>query len=329
MNNKNKVMSSGVFDVLNLGHINILTEAKKLGDYLVVAIQDDESVKKSKGRYPILNIKERIAQIEALPFVDSIVVYDNVDQRNLWDEIKPNIIVQGDDYIHSGDRSDALKYLKEKKIRLVLLPRTDGISSTEIKKRILDANRKDLSHLTKLKLVNVDNLKLYEEYEESKVLRLVKKIKNEGIFHFPITVGELRNMLIVTDGVNRLEAIKRLGCKYITALVLPYNDIDLTNNIHYVKNKIVTRLSEFSNPDGTKIEFEKRTHEDIYELITKGQTIPNGETWHRPPFHIINFVVTIDDLKQGLDIGKKINEMISNNNIRYYSHSIYTCNEWE
>lgn len=324
-----KVMSSGVFDVLNLGHINILTEAKKLGNYLIVAIQNDESVKKSKGRYPILNIEERIAQIEALPFVDNIIVYDDTDQRNLWDEIKPNIIVQGDDYIHSGDRTDALKYLKEKSIRLVLLPRTNGISSTEIKKRILDSNRKDLNHLKNLKLINVNELKIYEEYEEAKVIKLVEKIKEEGVFHFPITVGELRDALIVTDGVNRLEAIKRLKCNYITALVLPYKDIDLTNNVHYVKNGIVTRLSEFSNPEGTKIEFEKRTHEDIYALISTGKTIPNGETWHKPPYHIINFVVTLKDLRQGMDIEKTISKMISNNNIRYYSHSIYTCNEWK
>ena len=46
-----KVMTSGVFDTLHLGHINILTRAKQQGDYLIVGIQDDESAKKSKGKY--------------------------------------------------------------------------------------------------------------------------------------------------------------------------------------------------------------------------------------------------------------------------------------
>ena len=54
-----KVMTSGVFDTLHLGHINILTRAKQQGDYLIVGVQDDESVKKSKGKYPTLNFVER------------------------------------------------------------------------------------------------------------------------------------------------------------------------------------------------------------------------------------------------------------------------------
>ena len=104
-----KVMSSGVFDVLNLGHINVLSQAKKIGDHLIVAIQDDDSVKKYKGQLPILNINERTAQIQALPFVDEIVTYNDIDQRDLWSQIQPDVIVQGDDYIHSADRSNAIK----------------------------------------------------------------------------------------------------------------------------------------------------------------------------------------------------------------------------
>ena len=112
-------MTSGVFDTLHLGHINILTRAKQQGDYLIVGIQDDESAKKSKGKYPTLNFEEREKQVKALPFVDEIVKYSNVDQRELWSAIKPNIVVQGDDYVHSGDRTDALLYLKEQNIRLM------------------------------------------------------------------------------------------------------------------------------------------------------------------------------------------------------------------
>jgi len=323
-----KVMSSGVFDVLNLGHINILTQAKKLGDHLIVAIQDDESVKQSKGKFPILTIQERVDQIGALPFVNEIVVYKSIDQRNLWNEIKPDIIVQGDDYIHSADRTDALRYLKEKQIRLVLLPRTTGISSTEIKKRILESNRKDLSHLKNLKLIPINELKIYEEFDEIKVQKLIEKIKNEKIFYSPITVGKFHETFIVTDGVNRLETLKRLGCNYVTALVLPYKDIDLTNNVHYLDNGKITRLSEFSNPEGQIVEFQKRTHEEIYELIKKGEMIPNGETWHKSPYYIINFVVNLKELKDGVNLDKKIQELINNGNIRYYSSNVYSCNEW-
>lgn len=325
---KVKVLSSGVFDVLNLGHINILTQAKKLGDHLIVAIQDDDAVKKIKGQYPILTINERKEQISALPFVDEIIVYQDIDQRELWSDINPDIIVQGDDYLHSADRTNALQYIKENQIRLILLPRTGGISSTEIKNRILKSNRKDLLHLKNLKLISINDLKIYEEYDERKVIKLKEKIKNEKIFHFPITVGEINNTLIVADGVNRIEALKRLGCNFITALVLPYNEIDLTNNVHYVKNNKISRLSEFSNPDGEKIEFQKRTHEEIYSLIKLNKTIPSGETWHRPPYYIINFVVSVEELITGVDLDKKIQNVIDNNNVRYYPINVYSCNEW-
>ncbi len=325
---KIKIMSSGVFDVLNLGHINILTQAKNLGNHLIVAIQDDESVKRSKGKYPILNIDERKEQIKALPFVDEIIVYDDVDQRKLWSKIKPNIIAQGDDYIHSSDRTEALKYLKENSIRLILFPRTSGISSSEIKNRILDSKRKDLDHLKNLKLLSVSDLSIYENYDETKVLKLIEKINREKVFHFPITVGKINNKLIVTDGVNRLEALKRLNCKYISALVLPYEEIELTNNVHFLKDGKITRISEFSNPEGEKIVFKKRSHEDIYNLVKLNKMIPSGETWHKPPYYITNFIINLEDLKTGVNLDKKIDELIKNNNIRYYSSSIYSCNEW-
>jgi D-beta-D-heptose 7-phosphate kinase / D-beta-D-heptose 1-phosphate adenosyltransferase len=131
-----KVLSSGVYDILNLGHINILTQAKKLGDYLICCVQEDSSVKKSKGSLPILNTEERVQQIKALGFIDEVIVYKKVDQRDMWDKIKPNIIVQGDDYLHSGDRTKSIEYIIDKKIRLILLPRTENISSSIIKERV-------------------------------------------------------------------------------------------------------------------------------------------------------------------------------------------------
>lgn len=131
-----KVLTSGVFDILNLGHLHILTKSKSMGDFLICCVQEDSSVYESKGIKPTLTTDERVKQIKGLSFVDEVVVYSNVDQRLLWDKLKPNIIVQGDDYIHSADRSDALKYIKENDIRLILFPRTENISSSIIKKRI-------------------------------------------------------------------------------------------------------------------------------------------------------------------------------------------------
>jgi rfaE bifunctional protein nucleotidyltransferase chain/domain len=324
-----KVMSSGVFDILNVGHINVLAKAKGLGDYLVVGIQSDKSVRAQKGRYPILNGKERREQISALSFVDEVVEYHDIDQRELWDSIRPDIVVQGGDYLDSADRTEALLYLKANGMQLHLIPRIPGISSTEIKKRVLRSGMYDPKHLRNLRLLAIKDLCLYEEYDENKVTVLLNKIKAEGVFRNPISVGIMKGCYIVVDGVNRLEAVRRLGCTYITALVLPYTEIDLTNNVHYLHNGKKTRLSEFAVPEGKKVEFRKRSHQEIYDLIIKNEMIPNGETWHRLPYHIINFEVPLRDLIEGVDINSRIDELVGSNGVRFYSSNVYSCNEWE
>ena len=324
-----KVMTSGVFDTLHLGHINILTRAKQQGDYLIVGIQDDESAKKSKGKYPTLNFEEREKQVKALPFVDEIVKYSDVDQRELWSKIKPNIVVQGDDYVHSGDRTNALLYLKEQNIRLMLFPRTDGISSTEIKQRIIHDDRKDLEHINNLKILPIEKLKIYEDFDDKKVIKLKEKIVKEKIFSNPITIGIHEDLQIVVDGNNRLQAMKELGFKFIPCLCIPYKDIFLTNNVHFKKNNQITRLSEFSIPDGERIEFKKYTHGDIIDAVKNNIKIPNGETWHKPPYYIVNLPIAIKDIDENFDLQGFIKKLVDKNNIRYYPNSVYSCNEWE
>ncbi len=323
-----KVMTSGVFDTLHLGHINILTRAKQQGDYLIVGIQDDESAKKSKGKYPTLNFEEREKQVKALPFVDEIVKYSDVDQRELWSKIKPNIVVQGDDYVHSGDRTNALLYLKEQNIRLMLFPRTEGISSTEIKQRIIYDDRKDVEHINNLKILPIEKLKIYEDYDDKKVKILKEKIEKEKIFFNPITVGVHEDLQIVVDGNNRLQAMKELGFEYIPCLCIPYKDIWLTNNVHFKKNNQITRLSEFSIPDGERIEFKKYTHADIINAVKNNTKIPNGETWHKPPYYIVNLPIPTKDINKNFDLQGFIKKLVDKNNIRFYPNSVYSCNEW-
>ena len=321
-------MTSGVFDTLHLGHINILTRAKQQGDYLIVGIQDDESAKKSKGKYPTLNFEEREKQVKALPFVDEIVKYSDVDQRELWSKIKPNIVVQGDDYVHSGDRTNALLYLKEQNIRLMLFPRTEGISSTEIKQRIIYDDRKDVEHINNLKILPIEKLKIYEDYDDKKVKILKEKIEKEKIFFNPITVGVHEDLQIVVDGNNRLQAMKELEFECIPCLCIPYKDIWLTNNVHFKKNNQITRLSEFSIPDGERIEFKKYTHADIINAVKNNTKIPNGETWHKPPYYIVNLPIPTKDINKNFDLQGFIKKLVDKNNIRFYPNSVYSCNEW-
>lgn len=131
------VYASGVFDILHAGHLNILTKARALGDRLVVGIQEDGAVFESKAHMPVLSTEERVAQMRALPFVDEVITYSSgTDPSDALERVKPNIMVQGDDWPQQTDRVEIMNYLNKHNIRLVLVPYTKEISDTEIKRRI-------------------------------------------------------------------------------------------------------------------------------------------------------------------------------------------------
>lgn len=95
--NKTIVVSGGCFDILHIGHIKFLENAKKQGDYLFILLENDENVKKLKGNNrPINNQQDRAQILAAMSFVDYVVPLDemktNSDYDNLIYKINPNII---------------------------------------------------------------------------------------------------------------------------------------------------------------------------------------------------------------------------------------------
>ncbi len=110
---KKIVLANGCFDILHVGHVRYLEEAKKLGDILIVAINSDESVRKIKGgKRPIVPGKERAEIISALKAVDFVIIFDELDVRKLLLELKPHIQVKGTDYTEESvpERDVVLSY---------------------------------------------------------------------------------------------------------------------------------------------------------------------------------------------------------------------------
>jgi len=98
-NNQKIVFTNGCFDILHLGHIKTLSESKKLGDKLVVGLNNDESVKVLKGKNrPVNNNYHRSMMLAALSFVDLVVFFEEDTPYNLIKLVLPNIITKGGDY---------------------------------------------------------------------------------------------------------------------------------------------------------------------------------------------------------------------------------------
>ncbi|MEO0144479.1 MAG: D-glycero-beta-D-manno-heptose 1-phosphate adenylyltransferase [candidate division WOR-3 bacterium] len=125
------VFTNGVFDILHIGHIRLLKTAKSFGDFLILAINSDSSVKKIKGeKRPIFSLNERIEILSAISYVDIILSFDEETPYNLIKFLKPDILVKGGDY----KEEDVIgrEFVKEVKI----VPYIEGFSTTKIIERI-------------------------------------------------------------------------------------------------------------------------------------------------------------------------------------------------
>lgn len=124
-----RILTYGTFDLLHYGHIRLLERAKKMGDYLVVALSTDEfnAIKNKKAYH---NYETRKKMLESIRYVDLVIPENTWEQKiNDVKDYKIDVVVMGNDW--AGDsRFDCLKPYCE----VVYLDRTEGVSTTKIKK---------------------------------------------------------------------------------------------------------------------------------------------------------------------------------------------------
>ena len=93
------VFTNGCFDIVHLGHIDYLEKAKALGQKLVLGLNTDASVGRIKGpSRPVVNEYARARMMAALAFIDLVVFFDEATPKELIENLKPNILVKGNDY---------------------------------------------------------------------------------------------------------------------------------------------------------------------------------------------------------------------------------------
>ncbi len=108
------VLAFGTFDLLHPGHLSYLTQAKKLGDKLIVVVATDSNVEKGKGKKPINSEEHRRELVEALSIVDEAIVGSENNYFECIEQIKPNIIALG--YDQPANEKEIQEKLKEKGI---------------------------------------------------------------------------------------------------------------------------------------------------------------------------------------------------------------------
>lgn len=130
-NGERIVMTNGCFDILHAGHVSYLQQARALGDRLIVAVNDDASVRRLKGPgRPINALEQRMAVLAAMTAVDWVVPFSDDTPERLICDICPDVLVKGGDY--SPEQIAGAPCVKEAGGRVTILPFVDGCSTTAI-----------------------------------------------------------------------------------------------------------------------------------------------------------------------------------------------------
>lgn len=133
---KKIIFTSGSYDILNTGHINLLRGAKELGDELIVGVSTNKLIKSYKFINPVMTLKERVKIIKSLKFVDKVIIQRNFFEIQQLKKYNIYAIVLGSDWKNKSfpALTNAIKILK---CKMIYLPYTQSTSSSNIKKRII------------------------------------------------------------------------------------------------------------------------------------------------------------------------------------------------
>ncbi len=132
---KKIAFTNGCFDILHVGHVRYLKEAKKTGDILVLALNSDSSVRAIKGEErPLVCEEERAEVLAALEFVDFITIFSEPTPLELINQLKPDILIKGGDWAEDKvvGRDEVIKWGG----RVAIIPEVEGKSTTNIVEKI-------------------------------------------------------------------------------------------------------------------------------------------------------------------------------------------------
>lgn len=135
------VFTNGCFDILHVGHVQYLQKARRMGDLLVVGLNSDASVRAIKGeKRPLVPQQERAEVLAALSAVDYVTLFDEETPFRLIEFLRPDCLVKGGDWNEASVVGGDL--VRSRGGKVVIIPLTEGASTTNIVEKILRTYRK-------------------------------------------------------------------------------------------------------------------------------------------------------------------------------------------
>ena len=131
--------TAGVYDMFHIGHLNVIKNAKKNCDFLIVGVSTDEVVEKNKNKKPVIPYNDRKAIVEAVKYVDQVIPqerYDIEGKIEIVKKYKIDLMFVGSDWQGTEKWNNIEKELAKVGCKVVYLPHTDGISSTILRNRL-------------------------------------------------------------------------------------------------------------------------------------------------------------------------------------------------
>lgn len=128
--------TSGVYDMFHVGHLNILRRAKEQCDYLIVGVTTDSLCLERKKKLPVICESERAAIVEAIRYVDCVILQQNMDKLETVKKYSVDAVFVGSDWKGTEVWKIYEKQFASVGCDVVYLPHTDGISSTELRERM-------------------------------------------------------------------------------------------------------------------------------------------------------------------------------------------------
>lgn len=231
------VFTNGCFDLIHVGHIDLLKKAKKLGSKLIVGINSDLSVSNIKGKHrPIIAQDDRKTILSNLKSVDEVRIFEELTPENLIREIKPDVLVKGGDW--NEDEIVGAAFVKQNGGEVHTISLKENISSSEIIKRIRGKNQGNLRTETSKDIDKIVEVSIKEHQ------KIFDKIRKEQSANIEATadlifraISQGNKILLCGNGESAVSAqhiavefINRFGkrSKSLAAIALTANDHALT-----------------------------------------------------------------------------------------------------